>query len=127
MKPYHALLLILLLAGCARNPVTRRTTLHLYSDSKLNRKCAKAYTKYLDKHPKSTDAANTELVAKVGGRIADAVETYLKTHDKHYKPGQYKWEFNLVQDSSVNAWCMPGGKVVVYSGILPLTQDEDGI
>jgi len=127
MKPYLGLLLILLLAGCARNPVTRRTSLHLYSDSKLNRKSEKAYTKYLSQHTKSTDAANVELVNKVGGKIATAVDSYMKTHDKRYKPGQYKWEFNLIQDPTVNAWCMPGGKVVVYSGILPLTQDEDGL
>jgi len=68
-----------------------------------------------------------DTVKRVGARIQDAVERYLATNGMSSRLADYKWEFNLVEDKAVNAWCMPGGKVVVYTGILPVTQGEAGL
>ena len=72
----------------------------------------------------STNATNTAMVKRVGQRIATAVESYLNSNGLADEVKTYAWEFNLVQDNQVNAWCMPGGKIVVYEGLLPVTQDE---
>ena len=72
----------------------------------------------------STNATNTAMVKRVGQKLANAVVSYLQQNGLANEASQYKWEFNLVQDKSVNAFCMPGGKIVVYEGILPVTQDE---
>jgi predicted Zn-dependent protease len=72
----------------------------------------------------STNAANTAMVKRVGQRLANAVETYLKNNGMSSEVKNFNWEFNLVQDNNVNAFCMPGGKIVVYEGLLPVTKDE---
>jgi predicted Zn-dependent protease len=72
----------------------------------------------------STNATNTAMVKRVGQRLANAVETYLRNNGMSSEINNFKWEFNLVQDKSVNAFCMPGGKIVVYEGLLPVTQNE---
>ena len=72
----------------------------------------------------STNSANTAMVKRVGQRLATAVEKYLNEHGLQAETKEYSWEFNLVQDQSVNAFCMPGGKIVVYEGLLPVTKDE---
>lgn len=73
---------------------------------------------------KSTNAANTAMVQRVGKKLANAVETYLKNNGFANDVKNYAWEFNLVQDKNVNAFCMPGGKIVVFEGLLPYTQNE---
>jgi len=75
----------------------------------------------------STNAEQTALVKRVGQKLADAVENYLTVNGMSNELQYYSWEFNLVQDQQVNAWCMPGGKIVVYEGILPVTQDETSL
>ena len=72
----------------------------------------------------STNSTNTAMVKRVGQRIAKAVESYLTANGMAEDVKTYSWEFNLVKDNQVNAWCMPGGKIVVYEGLLPVTQDE---
>ena len=72
----------------------------------------------------STNSTNTAMVKRVGQRISKAVESYLTANGMAEDVKTYAWEFNLVQDNQVNAWCMPGGKIVVYEGLLPVTQDE---
>jgi predicted Zn-dependent protease len=126
MKKYF-LIIVILAFGCTRNPITKRTSLHLISDKKLQSSSDKSYKKYIAKSKISTDSINAEMVKKVGKRLSSVVETYLRSRHRGEEANQFKWEFNLVQDSLVNAWCMPGGKVVVYSGILPVTQDENGM
>ena len=88
-----------------------------------------SYSDFLSKNPKLPDTdANTQLVKKVGVNIQNAVIKFMSTNKKYKKRIEgYKWEFNLVNDKTVNAWCMPGGKVVVYSGLLPVTQTEAGL
>jgi predicted Zn-dependent protease len=85
------------------------------------------YDEYIKSAPISKDRAKTEQVVKVGKRIAAATEKYLNDNGMGEQVKEYKWEFNLVADQTPNAFCMPGGKIVVYEGILPFTQDETGL
>lgn len=111
------LLLLAAAAACQNVPYTKRSRLVLVSAGEEAALGQNAYTEELSKARLSTDAAATAMVRRVGERIAVAAD----------KP-DFKWEFNLIDDpKTVNAWCLPGGKVAVYSGILPITQDEDGL
>lgn len=85
------------------------------------------YDQFLEQHQLSNDQKSVEMVKRVGNRIADAVTRYLTEHHLQDLIAGYHWEFNLVEDDQANAWCMPGGKVVVYTGILPITQNETGL
>ena len=87
-----------------------------------------SYNEFLKTNPVSPDKSEAELVKQVGSDIATAVTKYFNDNKLSSRLEGYKWEFNLVKNDSVpNAWCMPGGKVVVYSGILPYTQDKNGL
>jgi predicted Zn-dependent protease len=85
------------------------------------------YDSFLKEHTLSTNKEQTAMVKRVGTRIQNAVERYFAANHLQSRLTDYKWEFNLVEDKQVNAWCMPGGKVVVYTGILPATQSEAGL
>lgn len=97
------------------------------SDEQVLSLSAQEYQSYLKTAKISTNAANTAMVRKVGKRLATAVETYLRHNNRLDAIHNYSWEFNLVQDNSANAFCMPGGKIVVYEGLLPVTQSEDAL
>ena len=86
---------------------------------------AQAYGEFLTQNPKSKNTTQTAMVKGCGKRIQLAVEEYCQDHNVSLK--DYKWEFNLVEDDTVNAWCMPGGRVVVYTGLLSVAQDENGL
>lgn len=88
---------------------------------------ATAYKQFVDSVPASKNVAQTALVKKVGVNISQAVENYLKTNGLEKEIANLKWEFSLVKDTSVNAFCMPGGKVVFFEGILPMTKTEAGM
>jgi len=77
--------------------------------------------------PVAATNADANKVKNVGGKMSEAVNSYLSQNGHQKLLSQFKWQFELVQNSAVNAWCMPGGKIVFYSGIMPLTQDEAGI
>jgi predicted Zn-dependent protease len=115
------------LSGCAKVPVTGRSQLHLIPSSDMMAMSAQQYGEFLQKNPPSADATGTAQVRRVGTRIQRAVETYMQQNNLGSQLANYKWEFNLVDSKEVNAWCMPGGKVVVYSGILPVTRDDAGL
>ncbi len=85
------------------------------------------YEEFLNKHTLSVDKSATRMVKTVGLRISRAVEQYLRQNNMTEELKNYEWEFNLIESEEVNAWAMPGGKVVVYSGILPVAQDEAGL
>jgi predicted Zn-dependent protease len=114
-------------AGCASVPITGRNQLSLVSDQEINTMAAQEYQKVLQTSRVSNDAAQTALVRRVGQRIQQAVETYFRQQNQSAQLEGYSWEYNLLEDPQENAWCMPGGKVAVYSGILPITQDENGL
>ena len=116
----------LLSLGCTQNRVTGRKQLSLVSESELQTMALQEYRTFLNEskivNPNTTpDAA---MVKRVGSRIASAIQTYYTGLGQASILDGYKWEFNLVENKEVNAWCMPGGKVVVYTGLLPITQNE---
>ena len=115
------------LAGCAKVPVTGRSQLSLIPSSEMMAMSAQQYGEFLQKNPPSQDAAGSAQVKRVGVRIQRAVEAYMQQNDLASRIENYKWEFNLVDNKEVNAWCMPGGKVVVYSGLLPVAKDDAGL
>ena len=116
---------IVMSCGTTRTvPITGRKQNILVSDEQVLSLSNKEYTDYMKSAKLSTNSANTAMVKRVGQRLATAVEKYLSEHGMQAETKGYSWEFNLVQDQSVNAFCMPGGKIVVYEGLLPVTKDE---
>jgi predicted Zn-dependent protease len=119
--------LLSLLSGCSEVEITGRKQFNIVPDSTMNSMSFQSYGEFLSTHKLSTNAGQTNMVKRVGGRIQNAVEQYCKRNNIEDRLEGYEWEFNLVEDPNVNAWCMPGGKVVVYTGILPVTQGEAGL
>lgn len=117
----------LVLSSCGTSqivPLTGRKHRISVSDEQVLSLSNQEYTKYMASAKKSTNTTNTNMVKRVGQNLATAVETYLKQNGYSDDVKNYSWEFNLVQDQSANAFCMPGGKIVVYEGLLPYTQNE---
>ncbi|UCD82303.1 MAG: M48 family metallopeptidase [Desulfobacterales bacterium] len=114
--------------GCAEVPITHRKGLHLVPETELLSMSLQQYDEVLKKSKLSTDTRQVEMVRRTGNRIAKAAEAFLSETGQQDKIKNYKWEFNLIEDDkTVNAWVMPGGKAVVYTGILPYTQNEAGL
>ena len=121
-------IMAVLLTACATVPYTGRSSLNLVPDSQLIKLSFDEYRKVLSESKLSTDPAKTALVRRVGRRVAAASEKFMRENGLGAKIKDYKWEFNLIQeDKTVNAWAMPGGKIAVYTGLLPLTRDEAGL
>lgn len=119
--------LIFLAAGCGEVGITGRRQLKFVPASIINSMSIQQYSQYLSENTVVGGTQDSEMVQRVGSRIVAAVDEYCrKTMTKDPFEG-YEWEFNLVQDSAVNAFAMPGGKVVVNTGILPVTQSETGL
>ncbi|OON66957.1 M48 family metallopeptidase [Hymenobacter sp. CRA2] len=114
-------------AGCSSVPITGRNQLSLVSDQEINTMSADEYQKVLQTSRLSSNASQTAMVRRVGQRIQQAVETYFRQQNQSAQLEGYQWEYNLIEDPQENAWCMPGGKVAVYTGILPITEDENGL
>ena len=116
--------------SCTRVPITGRKQMNLLAEGDLMKMSLTEYNKFLGQNPPIQDSdPNTQLVKKVGNSIKGAVERYMNANKKYKKRiAGYNWQFNLIKDDkTVNAWCMPGGKVVVYSGLLPVTQNETAL
>ncbi len=127
---YYTVFLIMsafILVSCSTVPITGRKQLSLIPESQMLSMSFSQYDQFLKDNKESNDPQKTVLVKRVGERIASAVEKYLTDHNMADEVKNYKWEFHLIESKEVNAWCMPGGKVVVYTGILPITQDENGL
>ena len=127
LRGIFSCILVCLLSSCATVPITGRTQLDLIPTNTMLSMSFQQYDDFLKEHKLSTDSASTQMVKKVGGRIQKAVEDYMMDQGLSSRLDGYNWEFNLVDNGEANAWCMPGGKVVVYTGILPITQDENGL
>ena len=121
-----SLFVISLFVGCSTNAVTGRKQLSLIPESQLQEMAVSQYQSFLSqsKVVNAGTSKDAEMVRRVGSRIAAAITDYYTKQGKGAVVSNYKWEFNLVDNKEVNAWCMPGGKVVVYSGLLPVTQNE---
>ena len=105
-------------------PITGRQQNLMVSDGDILSLSTQQYQDFMKSAKLSTNAANTAMVKRVGQNLANAVTSYLTSAGLQNDLQYYKWQFNLVQDNQVNAWCMPGGLICVYEGILPVTQDE---
>jgi predicted Zn-dependent protease len=122
-----ALVLFLLQTGCSTVAVTGRSQLDLIPASTMLSMSDQQYSEFLSSNRLSTNRDQTALVKKVGTRIQGAVENYFRSQNMSKQLQGYSWQFNLVDSKEANAWCMPGGRVVVYTGILPITQTEAGL
>ncbi len=113
--------------ACKTNPFTGKKMLNFYGNQSLFPMAFAQYDEFLNENKVVKNTSEAQMIQRVGQRIATAAERWL---DANGYPGylkDYRWEYNLVQDETVNAWCMPGGKIVFYTGILPITQTETGI
>jgi predicted Zn-dependent protease len=131
MKKLNAIitvaLTILLLGACSTVALTGRKQLMLVSDSEVMSLSNQSYNQYMATAKVSTNAANTAMVVRCGKRIAAAVESYMNAHGMSSDVKNFAWEFHLVKDSTANAFCMPGGKIVVNEGLLPITKTETAL
>lgn len=119
---------VLLVAGaCATVPGSERRQLRLIPQSELLAMSFQQYEQFLRENPASTDATATAMVRRIGGDIAAAVDTYLRDTGYSRQADAYRWEFQLIESPQVNAWAMPGGKIAVYTGLLPVTATEDAL
>lgn len=111
-------------SACKRVPLTGRSQLNIVSDGELASLSQQQYSEFLSQNKVVRNSSQAQMVQRIGRNMAAAVEDYLRQNRYTDMLQQLKWEFNLVESKDVNAWCMPGGKVVVYSGIIPVAKDE---
>lgn len=121
------ILLALTVYYCSTVPITGRSQLSLIPDSEMNAMSFSQYSEFIKTNKLSSNKSDIDMVKRVGVKIQHAVETYFAQKNLSKELAGYQWEFNVVESEEVNAWCMPGGKVVVYTGILPITKDETGL
>lgn len=115
------------LTACSTVPITGRSQLNLIPGSSMLAMSLQQYDQFLKEHKVSSNQEQTQMVKRVGARVQNAVERYFASSGLREYLNNYKWEFNLVEDKQINAWCMPGGKMVVYTGILPIARDDAGL
>lgn len=116
--------LVLILAGCGSVALTGRKQLLLVSDQEVFEAGLTQYNEYISSSQLSSDARSSAMVKNVGQKLAAATEQYLRASGLESELSNFAWEFNLVKDSQINAFCMPGGKIVVYEGLLTVAQNE---
>ena len=117
----------ILIVACTRVPITGRKQLMLMDSKELLPMSFTSYKSVLDTSRVLNSGANTEMVKRAGQRIKKSVEDYLIANNYSQVLDGFQWEFNVIENKAVNAWCMPGGKVVFYTGILPFCQTETGV
>jgi len=121
-------LVALLLAGCATVPVTGRRQLSLVPQTELTSVAAESYRQFISESKLSDDARETAKVVEVGRKIANSAETFLRSRGLEGDIRHYNWEFNLIDDDeTANAFCVSGGKIAVYTGILPIARGDEGL
>ncbi len=118
---------VLLLSGCTEVAITGRKQFNLVPDSTMNSMGFQSYSEFLTTSKLSKDFSKTQMVKRVGSRIQKAVEQYCAQNNLSDSLRGYQWEINLIEDDQLNAWAMPGGKMVVYTGLLKVTQSEAGL
>lgn len=127
VKTALAAALALLAVGCATVPGTGRKQLNLIPSSEMSALSAQSYQDFLTENPPVKGTKEAALVKKVGAKVQAAVEAYMKSQGRASELDGYAWSFEVVQSDDVNAWCMPGGRVVFYTGILPIAENETGV
>lgn len=117
-----------LLSGCATVPITGRTQLSLVPQADLISMAEEDYEQFVAEADVSQEQESVRMVTEVGERVSRAADDFMREHGMQYELSQYEWEFTLVDDDeTANAFCMPGGKIVVYSGLLPVAESEEGL
>ena len=128
MKKVVLIIVIFLgVTACKVNPFTGQKVLNFYGNKQIFPMAFAQYDQFLTENKVVENTAEARMITKTGQRISSAAERWLNANGYQDYLNDYKWEYNLVQDETVNAWCMPGGKIVFYTGILPITQTETGV
>ena len=128
MKKVISLILVLsFVVSCSTVPITGRKRINIVSDAEILPASFAQYESFLSENKISTDVNMSNEIQSVGIRISKAVDQFMRANNMVNEANSYRWEFNLIDDPTVNAWCMPGGKVVFYTGILPICDNTDGI
>lgn len=125
-----AILILTILAivyNCTTVPITGRKRVNLVSDSQILPSSFAMYSGFLKDNKMSKNIAKTNEIKYIGAKISKSVDKFMRANGMQEEADSYKWEFNLIEDKAVNAWCLPGGKVVFYEGILPICANADGI
>lgn len=128
-KELSLLLTVIFFVACSTVPITGRKRMNFVSDAQVLPMSFQQYSGFLTKNKAKVvdNTAKSNEIKSVGKRIAKAVDKFMRANGMTSEANSYKWEFNLIDDATVNAWCMPGGKVVFYTGILPICANTDGI
>ena len=119
--------IVIFFAACAVNPFTGKKTLALVPNSEIFPMAFQQYGQILEESNVVTGTSEAKMVNNVGHDIARAAERYLKANGYEHYLENYQWEYKLIQDEQVNAWCLPGGKIAVYTGILPIAKNKAGL
>lgn len=120
-------LFLALVFSCAKNPFTGKSTMALVPNSQILPMAFQQYSQFLSENKVITGTSDAKRVETIGTKIKVAAERWLSANGYTDYLNGYEWEYKLVDDATVNAWCMPGGKIVVYSGILPVTKTDAGL
>lgn len=126
-KILSVFVLFMIVMACSTNPFTGKQTMALVPNSQLFPTAFQQYNQVLSESNVESGTERSEMIKRTGQRIAVAAERWLNANGHQGYLKDYKWEFNLIDDKTVNAWCMPGGKIVFYTGILPIAQSETGV
>lgn len=126
-KVLSLLVFTLLITACKTNPFTGKKTLNFQSNSTLFPTAFKQYNEFLAENEVIRNTEEAAMIKRVGQRIKNAAEAWFSANGYNDYLKEYQWEYNLVKNEALNAWCMPGGKIVFYSGILPVCETEAGV
>ena len=124
---FIAFAILVLVVSCAKNPFTGKSTMALVPNSQIFPSAFQQYNQFLSENKVIKGTADAKRIETIGFKIKTASERWLTAHNQADYLKDYAWEYNLVDSKEVNAWCMPGGKIVFYTGILPICKDDAGI
>lgn len=120
-------ILSIFLIQCSTVPISGRKRINIYKDADILPSSFAQYKGFLEKNKLSTNKEKSNKIKEIGARISKSVDKFMRANSMQSEANMYQWEFNLVEDATINAWCLPGGKVVFYTGILPICKNDDGI
>jgi len=126
-KLFNILIFVIFLTGCISNPLTGKRTMAFVDNSELFPMAFAQYEEFLSENTIVTNTKEAAMVKRVGENLAAAAQKWFASEGYAHYLKDYRWEYNLILDDAINAWAMPGGKIVFYTGILPITQNEAGI
>jgi len=118
---------VFLFIGCSTVPITGRSRVNFVSDAQVLPASFAQYKGFLLENKVSTNTVMTNQIKDIGKNFSEAVDRFMRANNMVSEADSYKWEFNLIEDKTVNAWCMPGGKVVFYTGIMPICANDNGV